>query len=589
MRVRLIGILLAGSALACVGTDTPTEEEPAAPVTSIQDAVHESGNEHFFWLPPMVSSPTWSGMFDGSLAPTVEICEWDGMACVLPLLAAYTTTTGPGSETVRVVPEDEHYIVNWHTDEFGLDVTKTYRIVARVDGQELGHADVDVVNNGSQLKNVDTQEYIALVDGRTLPIKFRIEDGALITGLWAAVGAGYEFSCAITTTGEGYCWGSHIFGQGGAGFAQRTNRFIQPISGGRTLATIDGASEAHCALTTTGEVWCSGNNVWGILGTTVPLPLATEPCAAGRLCTFDPLMVEGGLTFAELDGRESHTCGLTPAGAAYCWGTSQAQVLGTGTDGTGSPCVFGPANCSPTPVPVLGGLTFTTMAVGHTSCGLTAPGDPLGNVWCWGENTWGPVGNGTNNNRYYAPVRGGGEMEFVFIDGGSNNTCALTAAGDAYCWGWNDRGQLGIGDNTLPGDCTPTASFVACAKTPVAVPGGLKFVKLSVAEELAGDHVCGITVAQDAYCWGYNDKGQVGDGASTTQYNAPTLVIGGHKFIDIATGGAHTCGVTVERDIYCWGNNSAGQLGAGVLPGDPDTSLGDTNPHPTPVKVLDPA
>lgn len=158
--------------------------EPTAvlqPVTSlsIQDAVHQSGNEHFFWLPPMVQAPDYAGTFDGSLDPLVQICEWDGSACVLPLVAEFTTTTGPGSGTVRVEPADEHYIVNWHTDEFELDPAATYRIMASVDGQELGHADVDVVSNGSQLRNVDTNEYIALKDGRTLPVKFRIEEGAV--------------------------------------------------------------------------------------------------------------------------------------------------------------------------------------------------------------------------------------------------------------------------------------------------------------------------------------------------------------------------------------------------------------------------
>lgn len=179
------------AALALIVASACSESTTAPPVDgptfSIEDAVHNSGNEHFFWLAPLVPNPAHSGTFDGTLSPVVEICEWDGAACVTPLLAEYTTATGPGSETVRVVPADEHYIVNWHTDEFDLDPTKTYRIVAQVDGQELGHADVDVVSSGSELRNVDTNEYIALKDGRTLPIKFRIEDGAISTDPCAAI------------------------------------------------------------------------------------------------------------------------------------------------------------------------------------------------------------------------------------------------------------------------------------------------------------------------------------------------------------------------------------------------------------------
>jgi hypothetical protein len=165
--------------LSLGGCSEPTNVLQPVTSLSIQDAVHESGNEHFFWLPPMVQAPAYAGTFDGSLDPVVHICEWDGAACVLPLVAEFTTTTGPGSETIRVEPGDEHYIVNWHTDEFALDPNATYRIVTSVDGQELGHADVDVVSSGNQLRNVDTAEYIALKDGRTLPIKFRIEEGAV--------------------------------------------------------------------------------------------------------------------------------------------------------------------------------------------------------------------------------------------------------------------------------------------------------------------------------------------------------------------------------------------------------------------------
>ncbi len=122
----------------------PTEQ--FGPQAEIQDAVHNDGNQYFYFLPPMVPDPNATGVFDGALAPEVEICEWTGTCDTS--LATFTTTTGPGSETVRVNTVDESYIVNWHTNEFSLDAEATYRIIVSVDGQELGHADVDVVNSG---------------------------------------------------------------------------------------------------------------------------------------------------------------------------------------------------------------------------------------------------------------------------------------------------------------------------------------------------------------------------------------------------------------------------------------------------------
>lgn len=161
---------------ACTDQGASVLSPTTPPLFEISDGAH-SGNTRFYFLPPMVPEPSPSGTFDGSLAPVVQVCEWTGAECAAPLVAEYTMTTGPGSETVRVVPEEEHYLVNWHTDQFALDATTMYRIRVLVGSVQVGHADVDVVASGNGLQNVDTGAFIALKDGRTLPIKFRIEQG----------------------------------------------------------------------------------------------------------------------------------------------------------------------------------------------------------------------------------------------------------------------------------------------------------------------------------------------------------------------------------------------------------------------------
>jgi hypothetical protein len=123
----------------------PTEQ--FRPQAEIQDAVHNDGNQYFYFLPPMVPDPSPTGVFDGSLAPEVEIC--DLTASCATSLATFTTTTGPGSETVRVNTVDESYIVNWHTNEFSLDAEATYRIIVSVDGQELGSRMVELLPSDS--------------------------------------------------------------------------------------------------------------------------------------------------------------------------------------------------------------------------------------------------------------------------------------------------------------------------------------------------------------------------------------------------------------------------------------------------------
>ncbi|MEP7346213.1 MAG: hypothetical protein ABI877_13145, partial [Gemmatimonadaceae bacterium] len=174
------------SIAGCSDAVTPTAAKmlSVSSTGSIVDALR-GGSPHFYLLPPIVGAPRTSGTFDGALSPTVEICALVNGACAAPLVATFTRATGPGSETVRVNAVDQNYSVNWQTGAFGVDLTTTYRIRILVVKTELGHADVRLVNNGAAAKNLATGDVITLVDGRTLPIKFRIEQGAV-----AVVGPG---------------------------------------------------------------------------------------------------------------------------------------------------------------------------------------------------------------------------------------------------------------------------------------------------------------------------------------------------------------------------------------------------------------
>lgn len=164
----------------CTERNLPVQSNPPVPQFELQDGAHNSGNGHFYFLPPIASLPVTGGTFDPSLQPVVRICQWTDLGCVTPFLVEFTTTTGPGSETVRVDIADEVYVVDWHTGQFSLDATKTYRISVLVSGVELGHADVDIVTNGKDLKSVTAGTFVPLLSGQTLPIKFRIEQGALL-------------------------------------------------------------------------------------------------------------------------------------------------------------------------------------------------------------------------------------------------------------------------------------------------------------------------------------------------------------------------------------------------------------------------
>jgi len=182
-------LLLAASAVvvafACT-SDRPTTGPSLKPSADISDGANAANctvptgtcvpsNGHFFFLPPMVKAPTTSGVFNPNLTSVVSICQLGSNNLCVP-----NTTFNPGA--VQLDLAGQQYVVNWNTDLMTLVVGAVYRIIVFAAGHELGFADVQPVSNGSQLKSVQTGELIGLVDGRTLPIKFRIERQVLCAG-----------------------------------------------------------------------------------------------------------------------------------------------------------------------------------------------------------------------------------------------------------------------------------------------------------------------------------------------------------------------------------------------------------------------
>ena len=252
-----------------------------------------------------------------------------------------------------------------------------------------------------------------------------------------------------------------------------------------------------------------------------------------------------------------HSCGLTSAGAAYCWGLNDFGQLGTATN-------VGTQTANPTPLAVSGNLTFVSLAAGsaHT-CGVTSTGA----AYCWGSNYYGELGTTTNNGTLTpitTPQAVGGGLAFASLTAGGTTyfqdepggdyTCGLTTAGAAYCWGRNDYGQLGISTNSGTLNANPT---------PLAVSGGLTFTALE-ASNAGGSSTCGMSAAGAAYCWGSNYNGQLGNATGVGTQDAttsPTPVDGNLAFAGVWQGAAHGCGLTTSGVAYCWGDNLSGELG----------------------------
>jgi len=281
-------------------------------------------------------------------------------------------------------------------------------------------------------------------------------------------------------------------------------------------------------------------------------PIRTLGDGRGGTDSDTPRAVAGGLQFVQVSAGDAHACGRTSSGVVHCWGHNASGQLGDGSR-TGSDL----------PVTVDTDLAFGAVSAGngHT-CALART-----DAHCWGDNEVGELGDGTQFGRTQ-PVLVHGNHTFLELGAGRNYTCALTLFNEAFCWGVNKDGQLG--DNRR----------VADSAVPVKVVGGVVFVIPSPLT-VGAFHTCAKGIGggvSTAYCWGGNFSGELGDGSSGTDRDNPVPVVGGLGFVSLDAGGSHTCGVVPSGDAFCWGSNSFGELGDG------DTGTDSA----TPVRVLDP-
>lgn len=366
---------------------------------------------------------------------------------------------------------------------------------------------------------------------------------------FAQISAGQDHTCGLTTGQVAVCWGTggrySWLGLPDSGLVVSGPVAVQ---GAPPLVSVSAGREYSCGLTSAGTAYCWGSNGFDQLG------IGHRDFQAHL-----PTAVAGGLTFASIVPGETVTCGITTAGAAYCWGADEYGQVGHG----GSGASVGDS----VPLAVAGGLTFRAISPGLSStCGIAADST----AYCWGLNAVGEVGvfplpaacDTLRGNPYCSvPVQVSNSLKFISIAVSTQYACGVVASGAAYCWGQNHLGSLG--DSTLTVDSVPGL-----------VIGGHSFVSLTTGY----DHACGLTSAGQAWCWGSGGFGELGNG-STSNSALPQIVSGGLVFSALSAGDYPTCGVTTAHVAYCWGENINASLGVGGYP----TPI---NIESTPTKVV---
>lgn len=336
------------------------------------------------------------------------------------------------------------------------------------------------------------------------------------------VSAGFYHTCGVTTDNRAYCWGYNGDGELGNGTPDVRVR-PTAVAGGLQFRAISAGDYHHtCGLTMDYRAYCWGGNWYGEVGdgTTTDRPL--------------PVRVGGGLIFSQVSAGRFHTCGVvTTTHRAYCWGDDSYGQLGDG----------GTSYYQLSPVPVAGTLQFRQISAGNSyTCGVTT----TYRTYCWGDDNFGQLGDGTNVTARLTPTLVAGGHLFTQVDAGFRHTCAVTTDFRAFCWGNGRGGEIGDGKKYL-------------RFTPSAVAGGLSFERVSAGYY----HSCGETTLNRAYCWGWNTSGALGTGTTSPRVT-PVAVAGGLFFSQLSAGNEYTCGRTAEAKAYCWGDNMFGRLGDGT-------------------------
>ena len=411
----------------------------------------------------------------------------------------------------------------------------------------------------------------ALAGGSTAMVAVRV----MCPAPPVAVAAGAEHTCARFASGIVRCWGDNSGGQLGVGDTldrgDQTNEMganLVPawLGTGRSVQQVWSGGFHDCALLDDGSVKCWGYNTAGQLGVGHRGDRGTARFAIGDV--IERVALGAGRSAVTLALGRFHTCAILDDGSVKCWGDGYWGQLGYGNTSARGDTAGEMGDALPV-VPLGAGRTAVAIAAGpRDTCAILDDGS----VKCWGDNSYGQLGQGDQVDRgddpgelgdALPPIALGTGRTAIAIGVAETRACALLDDGSVKCWGDNGLGVLGIGDTfdrgRIPGQ-------MGDALPAVALGTGRTAVGLAVGES----HACALLDDGHVKCWGYNGLGELGVGDTTNRGadNAamgdalPAVALGtGRTVVAVTSAGRHTCALLDDAAIKCWGYNSSGQLG----------------------------
>ena len=346
-------------------------------------------------------------------------------------------------------------------------------------------------------------------------------DVVVVDTQFTQLASGFQHNCALTTTGSVRCWGSNDSGALGDGTWDQRPLAVEVLGLDMPATNVAAGVQFGCAVMEDGRARC-----WG------------APDVAGNPTATDVPGLQADIVRVSAGWQSQHACAITQAGALKCWGRNTDGQLGDGTYAD---------QVSAVDVTGLGAeVVSVTTGLGHT-CALTAAGA----VKCWGRNENGELGDGTIVPHALPGDVAGLDSGVSAVSAGRNHTCALMVDGGIKCWGDNAFGKLGDGSQQQQ-------------LQPVDVMGFGEFFEQAKAVSAGDMHTCAVTTAGAARCWGFNFYGQLGNGSFEHSQGTDGDVVGLSSGVSgISASFEHTCAVMDSGVAKCWGHNQNGQLGNG--------------------------
>ncbi len=361
----------------------------------------------------------------------------------------------------------------------------------------------------------------------------------------SGLSSGGAHTCAITSIGNVKCWGANTKGQLGNNSTtdSATPVLVQGLA--NDIIQVSSGADFSCALLASGQIKCWGANDLGQLGNNSTVQSSVPVDVTG----FSEPVKQISVGF---NGR--HACALTQSGKIRCWGNNFYSQLGKVT-------LTAPYQSN---VPVdlitpIDNVVQISSGVSHT-CAL----QNTGSVLCWGGNYAGQLGISYNVSYPNSVEVPGLKYNAIQISSGAYHTCAVTRAHHVKCWGDNTSGQLGNGSQT-----NTSAPFLG--PTDVLDNGG----GLLSAEQISAGFYSTCSINQNGgnnkiLCWGDNFQGKSGADTSITPFSLIpiSISVASESFIQVSVGVVHSCGLTLSGAVKCWGqalqNGSASQSFAPV-------------------------